>query len=156
MRVKVKHMIVAVMTIIFLTILPLTASKLIPEEFFKVVYTTTGINLMSILNKVSLIGFVLAILIISKSMFEKSSKMGLILSISSKVFWFIVVLFILGLGRVENFGLAMLNSENENVSNTVILDLQLIAFLTSIIVFLKIVNSVLEFKERSQTIPINQ
>ena len=85
---------------------------------------------------------------------KKSSKAGLILSIISKVFWFIIVLFILGLGKIENFGLAVLGGGSDSASNIVILDLRLIAFLAAIIVFLKIVNSILEFRERTLVSPI--
>ncbi|MGQ9782167.1 MAG: hypothetical protein ACUVQ8_08010 [Nitrososphaeria archaeon] len=147
MKVRVKPIIIATITLIFLTILPLASLKFIPQEFFKSASAIGGIDLTSLLNKISVIGFAMATLILLNGMVEKPSKAGLVLSIISKVFWLAVVLFILGLAKIENFGLAVLGGGSGSASNIVTLDLRLIAVLATIIAFLKIVNSKLEFRE---------
>ncbi|MEM3403797.1 MAG: hypothetical protein QXJ17_04625 [Nitrososphaeria archaeon] len=149
MKVNVKSIIVAAIALILFTILPLASPKLVAPEFFKAASAIWGIDLVSLLNKVAVIGFIMAALILLNGMAEKSSKTGLILSITSKIFWFIVVLFILGLGKIENFGLAVLSGGSDNVSNIVTVDLRLIALLAAVIVSLKIANLILEFRDRT-------
>ena len=125
MNVKVKSIIVATLILFFLTVLPLVSSMFIPSEFFKAISFMGGIDLMALLSKISLIGFVMAVLVLLSSIVEN---------------WFIDVLFILGL--------TLLGGGSDSASNIIIFDLRLIVFLAEIIVSLKIVNSILEFRER--------
>jgi len=146
MKVKRKSIIVAVIILIFCTALPLASPMLIPSEFFKAFSMKGGIDIMALLNKVAVIGLAMSVLVLLKGSVEKDSQTGLALSIVSKAFWLMIVLFALGIGKIENFGLAILGGGN-GALNIVIFDLRLIALLATIIVALKIVYSILELQE---------
>jgi len=146
MKVKRKSIVVAILTLILFTVLPLASPMFIPSEFFRAFYIMGGIDLAALMNKVAVIGFAMSVLVLLKGSVEKASHAGLALSIISKVFWFIIVLFALGIGKIENLGLAVLGGGSGSL-NMVIFDLRLIAFVAAIIVALKIVYSIFEFQE---------
>jgi len=146
MKVKRKSIIIAVLILVFFTVLPLASPMFIPSEFFKAFSIMGGINLIALLNKVAVIGLAMSVLVLLKGSVKKASQASLALSIISKVFWLIIVLFALSLGKIENFGLAILGGGNGAV-NIVIFDLRLIALLAAVIVALKIVYSIFEFQE---------
>jgi hypothetical protein len=147
MKVKIKSLIKAVIALILLTALPLVLPSLLPSEFFNAISMQGGIDIGDLLNRVAVLGVVLAILIVLKGSVEKDSQGGLATSISWKVFLLMTVIFILSIGKIENMGLAVLSSESSNTSNIVVLDLRLIVVLTTAIVALLTVRSVLEFNE---------
>ena len=60
-----------------------------------------------------------------------------------------MVLFVLGLGRPETLGLAMLTSKAETAENTVIFDFRLFAALAAAIVVLMIIHSGMKYQERA-------
>jgi hypothetical protein len=51
-------------------------------------------------------------LLILRGSVEKVSRGGLALSIAYKVFWLMIVPFALGLGKIENLGLAVLGGDH--------------------------------------------
>ena len=145
MKVNRGAVLFAVLTLIVFTVLPLTIPQLIPSEIFTAI-SMQGFDLIGLLNKIALLGLAMATLTLLKGIAEKSSTTYLALSIASKIFWLLITLFSLGVGRIETFGLAVLSSEAGGVSNTVIFDLRLIAFFATIVVLLKIAHSILEFQ----------
>jgi len=146
MKISRKSIVVAILILVFFTALPLASPRLIPSEFFKAFSMMGGIDIMALLNKVAVIGLAMSVLVLLKGSVEKASQAGLALSIISKLFWLVIVLFALGIGKIENFGLATLGGGN-GALNVVIFDLRLIALLATIIVALKVIHSILKFKE---------
>jgi hypothetical protein len=147
MRVKRKTMAVAVLAMTFLTALPLALEMIIPSEFFRAFSTMGGIDLAALLNKVAVIGMTMSAFIILRGSVEKVSRGGLVLSIAYKVFWLMIVLFALGLGNIENLGLAVLGGSGGTATNVVMFDFRLIAFLATVIVALMTAHSAIEYRE---------
>jgi len=146
MKIRKKSVVFAVLTLLIFTVLPLYAQSMIPQEYLRA-FSSQGFNLADLVNKVAFIGLVMSILILLKGFFEKTSDTFLALSIASTVFWLLIVFFALGMGKMENLGLTVISSETGDVSNTVIFDIRLFAYLATIIVGLKIIHSILKFRE---------
>lgn len=147
MRVKRKSIALAVLALVFLTALPLVLETYIPSEFFRAFSTMGGIDLAALLNKVAVIGVTMSAFIILRGSVEKVSRDGLALSIAYKVFWLMIVFFVLGLGNIENLGLAVLGGSGGTATNVVMFDLRLIAFLATVVVALMVTHSVIEYRE---------
>ena len=146
MRINKRSILFGVLTLVIFTVLPLYAQNMIPQEYLRA-FSSQGLNVADLVNKVAFIGLVMSILILLKGFFEKTSAAFLALSIVSTVFWLLIVFFALGMGKIENLGLTVISSEAGDVSNTVIFDIRLFAYLATIIVGLKIVHSILKFRE---------
>ncbi len=153
MKVKIRSIIVATLILILFTVLPLASPMLIPQEFFNAFSIQAGIDFASLLNKVAMIGLAMGILVLLRGIVEKNSQAGLTLSIINKVFWFIIVLFIIGMGNIERFGLVVLggSSGDNGATNIVTLDLRLIVYLVAIIITIMIVQSIFEYQESKHT-----
>jgi hypothetical protein len=159
MKVKRRSMVVAALILIFFTVLPLASPMLIPQELFTALYVEARIDLASILFRVAVIGLAMAVLVLLRGIVEKNSQAGLALSIINKVFWFIIVLFAVGVGKIENVGLTVLGGGNNSNTNIVVFDLRLIVFLVAIIMTLMVVRSIFEYQEakpKPETLNITQ
>jgi len=146
MRVNVKSIIKALLILIFLTVLPLYGLQLMPGEFFKL-FTMQGFDIAGLVNKIALIGVVMAALVLLRGHVQKPSGTHLALATVWKVFLLYIVFFALGLGRPETLGLAVLGGEAGGASNLVIFDLRLFGALATVIVALMIIRSVIEFRQ---------
>ncbi len=145
MRVRRRSVVVAALVLVF-TVLPLAPLLLFPTEFLKAFSVMGGIDIMPLLYQVALIGVATAVLVLLKGAFEEASPIGLALSIISGVFWFIIILFALSLGKIENPGLVVLGGSGGPM-NVVILDLRLFVFFAAVNMVLKVAYSVLRFHE---------
>jgi len=154
MKVKTRSIIVAALILIFFTVLPLAAPMFVPQEFFNAISIQQGIDVSSLLIKVAIIGLAMGVIVLLRGMVEKNSQAGLALSIINKVFWFIIVLFVIGMGNIESFGLVVLggSSSDNGATNIVTIDLRLIVFLVAIIIALMIVQSIFEYQESKHTV----
>jgi len=154
MKVKTRSIIVAALILIFFTVLPLAAPMFVPQEFFNAISIQQGIDVSSLLIKVAIIGLAMGVIVLLRGMVEKNSQAGLALSIINKVLWFIIVLFVIGMGNIESFGLVVLggSSSDNGATNIVTIDLRLIVFLVAIIIALMIVQSIFEYQESKHTV----
>ncbi len=137
----------AIIPLIFLTILPLVALRYVSPEIQNLVNKQAGLSLGGLVNSIVLSGLTMSTLIFLRGAVKKETLLGLSLSIGWKIFWLIVTLFALSLGKIENLGYAVLTSQAGPALNSVALDLRLIAALIVAIVALKITYSIVEFKE---------
>ena len=149
MRVRRRSIAVSVLVLIFLTVLPLVLQMYIPQEYFRAILTMTGYDLAALLNKIGVLGVAMSAFIILRGSVEKASKAGLGVSIAYKAFWLVVLFFVLGLGNIENLGVAVLGGSGGGASNVVMFDLRLIALLATVIVALMIAHSVMSFAKRN-------
>jgi len=146
MKVRKRSIMFAVLILVIFTILPLYSQSVIPQEYLRA-FLSQGFNLVDLVSKIAFIGLVMSILILLKGFFEKTSVTYLALSIVSTVFWLLIVFFALGVGKMENLGLTVISSEAGGVSNAIIFDLRLFAYLATVITGLKIVHSILKFRQ---------
>jgi hypothetical protein len=137
----------AIAILVFLTILPIVGRGFIPSEFIRAMTIQSGFDVIDILNRIAAVGIGFAILVALRGHIEKASTRGLALSSVWKVYWLIIVFFLLGLGHPETLGLAVLGGKAEAAENTVVFDFRLFAFLATVIVALMIARSVLQFRE---------
>jgi hypothetical protein len=109
----------------------------------------SGFDLPGLLTKIEILGMTMSAMILMRSVFEKETAWGFGVSIVYKLYWLVVLFFILGLGSVENLGVAVIGGSTSNTSNIVMFDFRLISFLATIIVSLMIAHSFIEFREKS-------
>lgn len=147
---KKKAVIFAIIPLIFLTILPLVALRYIPPEIQNLISKQAGLNVGGLVNSIALTGLTMSTLIFLRASIEEKTPLGLSLSISWKIFWLLLILFTLSLGKIENLGYAVLSSQGGPALNVVALDLRLITALIIAIVALKITYAILEFKEANK------
>lgn len=152
MKVRARSIIFAVLALVLLTVLPIILSIYVPQEFFKAISMMTGMDFASLLSKVEVLGVVVSALIILKGSFEKTTRVGLGVSIAYKVFWLMVLVYMLSLGNIENLGVAVLGGSSGVASNVVMLDFRLIVVLATVIVALMIVHTVIEYREKRLTV----
>lgn len=153
MKIRKESLPLATLIVILFTALPLASNVLIPPESFSILSRKAGINPTDLLTGISAIGLAMSVLVLLNGSFQKASVACLALSITWKIFWLMALLFALGLGRIENLGLAVLSFEVDGALNTVLFDLRLFAVLAVIIVAMKMVCSVLEFQELLEAVP---
>ena len=147
MKINRMSMLLAIFSIIFLIVVPLVTPMLLPSELLNAFSRMGGIDLESLLNNIALVGIITTILILLNSLFDKSTTIGLVLSIASNVLWLFITVFSLSLGHLETPGLATLSSQSESALNMVTFDLRLFVVLATVIVILRIILSIFEFQE---------
>jgi len=152
MRVRRRSIAISVLVLIFLTVLPLVLQMYIPQEYFRAILIMTGYDLVALLNKIGVLGVLISVFILLRGSVEKASKAGLGVSIAYKAFWLLVLFFVLGLGNIENLGVAVIGGSGGGASNVVMFDLRLIALLGTVIVALMIAHSVIEFREKKPSV----
>jgi len=138
MKVNIKSIIFTVLTFIILVVFPLAVQKVIPLQFLEFLITPE-FNLPDLLNKIALMGFAMTMITLLKGFTDKVSVANLALSIILNLFWLLFTFFTLSLGRIENLGLTSISFETIGILNTVIFDLRLFIYLTTLLMVLKIV-----------------
>jgi len=147
MKINRKSILLTIVSVIFLIVVPLTIPMLLPSELHNAFSRMGGIDLQGLLNNIALVGVITTILILLNSIFDKSTVIGLVLSIVSNIIWLFITFFSLSLGNLETPGLATLSSQSESALNMVTFDLRLFVILATVIVILRIVHSIFEFQE---------
>ncbi len=147
MKINRKSILLAIFSVIFLIVVPLVTPMLLPSELLNAFSQMGGIDLNGLLNNIALVGIITTILILLNSLFDKSTTIGLVLSIASNVLWLLITVFSLSLGNLETPGLATLSSQSESALNMVTFDLRLFVVLATVIVILRIMLSIFEFQE---------
>ena len=147
MRIKIKSIAVATLVLFLFTILPLASPMLIPSEIYNAIFMMGGVDVRDLLDRVVVLGLAMAILILLRGSIDLSSNMGLAISITWKIFWLLIVIFILSIGKIENLGLAILGGGGNGAINIVTFDLRLFVVLVTVIEALIIARSILVFKE---------
>src|SRR3990170_8562070 len=147
MKINLKAVAKAIVVLLLLTILPIVGRQWIPEEFFRAFSVQGGFDVNGLINSLALIGVILSVLMLLRGHAEKTSSTYLALSAVWKVFWLVIVFFVLGAGHPETFGLLMLGGKSGTNENIVVFDFRLFAFLATIIVIVMIVRSVMQFQE---------
>jgi len=151
MKVNRKSVAFALLALVFLVALPLALEMFIPREFLRAFSTMGGIDLAALMNEVAVMGVMMSAFIILRGSVEKLSRDWLVLSIAYKVFWLMILFFVLGIGSFENLGQAMLGGSSSTATNIVMVDFRLIAFLAMVIVALMVAHSVIEYREGRPT-----
>jgi len=146
MKINRKAILLAIVSLIFIVI-PSVIPMFLPSELLNAFSRMGGIDLQSLLNNAALIGTLTTILILLNSLFEKSTAIGLTLTIISNVLWLFIIVFFLSLGNLETPGLATLSSQSESALNMVTFDLRLFVILVTVITILRILHSIFEFHE---------
>jgi len=147
MRIKIRTVLLAFLTLTFLTVVPLALETYLPSEFFRAFASMGGLDLMPLLNKVATIGVTMAAFVVLRGSIGRASLAGLGVSIAYELFWFLIVLFVLGLGNLENLGLAVLGGTSGGATNIVTFDFRLIALLAAATVALMIAHTLIEYRE---------
>ena len=137
----------AIILLVVLTVLPIVGRPWIPEEAFRFLTIQGGVDLTVILDRVALIGATVSVLVLLTGHMKKASRGHLVVSVVWKVFWLFILLFLLGLGYPETFGLATLGGKSGSAVNIVVFDLRFFANLVTVIAVLMIIRLILQFQE---------
>lgn len=144
MRVKIRAVLSAILTFAVFVILPRVLPRLLPPELMAAL-SQMGFDLFDLLNETAFIGVALALLAAAKGAVEKASPLHPALTAASSAIWLVFSLMILGLGRIETYGVTEFSFEIDGGLNTVLLDMRLFVYIAVVSVGLKIVHSLLEF-----------
>ena len=147
MKMNRKSILLAVVSVIFLIVVPLVIPMFLPSELLNAFSRMGSIDLQSLLNNIALVGVITTILILLNSLFDKSTAIGLVLSIASNILWLFITVFSLSLGNLETPGFATLSSQSESALNMVTFDLRLFVILSAVVVILRVIHSIFEFQE---------
>jgi len=137
----------AIIVLIFLTILPIVGQRYLPSELQRLLTSQSGINIISIINNIAVIGVVLAVFMLVRGHIAKSSSAYLAVASAWKIFLLFIVLFILGAGHPETFGLMEIGGKAEAAENIVTFNFRLFAVLVTIVVLLMIIRNIIQFQE---------
>src|SRR4030067_1794022 len=118
MRINLKAVSQAIAVLLLLTILPIVGRQWIPEEFFRAFSAQGGFDINGLINSVAVIGVFLSVLTFLRGHAKKTSSTYLPLSAVWKVFWLIIVFFVLGAGLPETLGLLMLGGKSRTNENS--------------------------------------
>ena len=108
MKINIKAAVKAVLILVFLTVLPIIGLQWIPAELLGFIQTLSGFNLTDLLNRIAVLGAILSALVLIRGNLEKSSSKYLHISTVWKIYWLVIVFFLLGIGHPETLGLAVL------------------------------------------------
>jgi hypothetical protein len=147
MRLRARSIILAAIALILLTALPMALPMYVPQEFFRAFTMMAGIDLAALLIRIEILGVAVSAFILLNGSINKATMIGLGVSIANKVFWMMVLLFVLGLGYIENLGVAIIGGTSGGASNIVMFDFRLIALLATVIVAMMIAHNIIEFRE---------
>lgn len=147
MRLRARSIILAAIALILLTALPMALPMYVPQEFFRAFTMMAGIDLAALLIRIEILGVAMSAFILLNGTINKATMIGLGVSIAYKVFWMMVLLFVLGLGYIENLGVAVIGGNSGGASNIVMFDFRLIALLATVIVAMMIAHNIIEFRE---------
>lgn len=153
MKIKLGAILSAAITLIIFTVLPLYSLGFIPQEV-NIALADVGINLTAFLNQIAMIGVAMTIITIVKGIMDQASPVYLVMSVASSIATLVLTLVAIGLGNIGSFGVTTITQEMEEGTNSVVVDLRLFLQITVLTVGLKVVHSVLKFrdaqKERTQ------
>ena len=136
-----------IIVLIFLTILPILGQRYLPSELQRLLTSQSGMNIIGIINNIAVIGVVLAVFMLVRGHLAKSSRAYLAVASAWKIFLLFIVLFILGAGHPETFGLMEIGGKADAAENVVTFDFRLFAVLATIAVVLMIIRSILQFQD---------
>jgi len=156
MKIKTRTIIFAIFALLLLTILPIILTIYVPQEFFRGISMMIGTDLSSLLSEIEVYGVFVTIFIILNGMYEKTTRIGLGVSIAYKLFSLLGLIYGLSLGKIENLGVAVLGSSGGGASNVVMLDLRIFVVLATVITALMIIHTVIEYRETTLTMQSSQ
>jgi hypothetical protein len=137
----------AILILVFLTILPIVGQTYLPLELQRFLLSQSGINILGIIYNIAAIGVVVAVFILIRGHLEKASFSYLLVASAWKFLLLFIVLFILGVGHPETFGLTVIGGKAEAAENIVTFDFRIFSVFATIIVLLMIIRSILQYQE---------
>jgi hypothetical protein len=136
----------AATTFILFVLFPIFLPRYIPSEITQII-TRSGFNLSSFFHQVMLMGLMTAGLSIANAYVEPNSPYALAIMITKNISSFIFMVIFLGAGQIMNLGITEIPLKIQNTINLIRIDLQVFIWITLGIVLLKIIQSVLEWRE---------
>jgi hypothetical protein len=116
---------------------------------------SAGFSLQSFATQMAMLGFVIASVTLVKGIVERTSITYLILDVVENIVALIFTFFVIGIGNVGNLGLTDFSIVQGNLTANIALDIRVFLWVTIVIVGLRVVSSIVEFKEaKTETIAI--
>lgn len=129
-----------------MTFLPLYSPKLLPTEM-KVALVQGGFDLNTMLTEIAVIGAVLSCMALMGGFAAPTSIPHLSASIVSMIAWFAFTVVTFSLGNIESFGRITIAGGGGGSTFSVLFDLRLFVYLSFVTMVLRIVYSVLKFRD---------
>lgn len=146
MKFDTKTIIPVLITFLIFTVSPLIILQIIPVAILNLL-ALQGFNLPDLLTNFALVGVILTIFTLLKGFTEQTSISHLLISLSSHIFWLVITIFAIGLGSIETLGISIISIEISGISNIIMLDLRLFVYLFILITGLKMIQSIMSYKQ---------
>jgi len=143
---RAKAIVNAIVTLLIFTVFPLILPRYLPKELL-VLFSQSSIDIIALLNEIAILGVVLAVITIILGFFDEASPVNLIVSVFSNIAWLILMIVFLGFGSIERLGLVEISSNVAQATNKLIVDIRFFVYLAIVGTALKVVQSILKFRE---------
>jgi hypothetical protein len=141
----------ALLTLIAFVALPLAAQRYLPPQTL-LQLEETGLDTQGFVNQMVMLGLVLTALTVGRALAAKSSVEYLILDVSSIVAGLVFTLLIVGAGDIGSLGYSSLSLSEGKQATEITLDLRAFIYISLGTVALRILQSVVRFREaRAET-----
>ena len=136
----------ALVTLTVFIALPVAALRYLPPETL-IQLEKTGLDIKGFVNQMVIMGLILTALTLGKALAAKFSVEYLILDVSLIVASIAFTLLIVGAGNIGSLGYTSFNLNEGNLAMEITLDLRAFIYISLGIVALRILQSVLSFRE---------
>jgi len=136
----------ALFTLVVFVGLPVGVICLLPADIAAQI-GQLGFNVSSLLDQTIVIGVVVAAIIVLKGFVDEKSVGHLLLNLASNGITLLFTFIVLGLGNIGGMGLTTVNLSMENAEIMVMMDMRLLLQIAVLIVVLKVIQVVLEWRE---------
>ena len=136
----------AIVTLLIFTVIPLVLPRYMPKELLTII-SQSSIDIIALLNEIAILGVVLAVITIVLGFFDEASPVNLIVTVLSNVAWLTLMIVFLGFGSIERLGLVEISSNVAQATNKLIVDIRFFVYLAVVGTALKVVQSILIFRE---------
>ena len=143
---RVKAVLIAALTFIVFTVIPLIIPSFLPGELLAMI-STSSIDIISLINEIAIVGVALTVIAFVKALFDEASPINLIASVVSNLMWLLLAFLFLGFGSIERLGVVEVTSRGPQSTNTAIVDIRLFVYLALVGTALKVAQSVLKFRQ---------
>jgi hypothetical protein len=136
----------AATTFILFVLVPFFLPSYLPQDISRII-TQSGFNLTGFLRQVMFMGTMTAVLTLASGYVRPTSPYSLAITMARNISTFVFMVIFLGAGEIMNLGLTEMTIAVENTLNNIRIDLQFFIWLTLGTVMLRILGSVIEWRE---------
>jgi len=136
----------AFLTLLMFVALPLAALRYLSPQILSQL-EESGLSIQGVVNQIMILGIIIAAITVAKAVIVQTSVTYLLLDIISIVIGLAFALLIFGAGNISSFGCSNLRLGKGEQTIDLTLDLRVFIYITLVTVALRILQSILKFRE---------